>query len=73
MMRTQAASTAGVGRTATHYGDVAPDKGCSVWPQCVSCPWHEGIAELPARELMQFRHALRLVRSYLAQPDRVLE
>ena len=66
-------STVGVGRPATHYGDVAPDKGCSVWPQCVSCPWRECVAELPARELMQFRHALRLVRSYLAAPDRAID
>ena len=69
----RATSTAGVVRPAGHYGDAAPDKGRSVWPACVSCPWHEGIAELPARELMQFRHALRLVRSYLAVPDSAIE
>ncbi len=62
-------STAGVGRPASHYGDVAPDKGCSVWPECVSCPWRECIAELTAQEMMRFRQALRLVRSYMAKPD----
>ena len=64
-----ATATAGVGRPAGHYGDAAPDQGCSVWPQCVSCPWRTCIAELPAKEHAQFVHALRLVRSYVAAPD----
>ena len=55
-------------------GDGPPeDRGCSVWPQCVSCPWRVCVAELPPSELMQFRHALRLVRGYLAEPDGTID
>ncbi len=53
--------------------EAPPDKGCSVWSECVSCPWRVCIAELPASELMQFRHALKLVQSYLAEPDRTID
>ncbi len=49
--------------------EAPPDRGCSVWPSCITYPWRVCIAELPARELMQFRHALKLVRGYLAEPD----
>ncbi len=53
-----------------HPGEEAPpDRGCSVWPSCVTCPWSTHIAELPAREHTTFVHALRLVRSYPAKPD----
>ncbi len=60
------------GKRAGHYGDAPPDKGCSVWPRCVSCPWSTCIAELPAKEHTQFVHALKLVRGYLAAPDRTI-
>ena len=56
-------------RPASHYQSAPPDRGCSVWPQCVSCPWNVCIAELPADEHATFVHALKLVRSYLAAPD----
>ena len=52
--------------------EALPDRGCSVWPQFVSCPWRVWVAELPAREHTTFVHALRLVRSYLAAPDRTI-
>ncbi len=66
--------TALAGKRSTHYGDDAPpDKGCSVWPQCVTCPWNVCIAELPQREHVTFVHALKLVRSYLAAPDSAIK
>ncbi len=49
-----------------------PDRGCSVWPSCVSCPWSTCIAELAPKERGSFVHALRLVRRYLAESDGVL-
>ncbi len=66
------ASAVSVGRPATHYGDVAPDRGCQYAARCTACPWRECIAELPAKEHTTFVHALRLVRSYLAEPDSVI-
>ncbi len=60
------------GNRSTHYGGAPPDHGCSVWPQCISCPWNVCIAELPQREHAQFIHTLKLVRSYVAAPDGTL-
>lgn len=59
----------GVGRA----GETPPaDKGCSVWGECVSCPWSQCIAELPASEHTAFIQAFKTVRRYLAEPDRAL-
>jgi hypothetical protein len=65
-------STANIGRPATHYGDAAPDTGCQYAPRCVDCPWSVCVKELPTRERNDFLVALRLVRSYLAAPDRAI-
>ena len=62
-------ATAGVGRPATHYGNVAPDKGCQYATRCTACPWNQCVKELPTRERGEFLTALRLVRSYLVAPD----
>ena len=60
-------------RRSRRPGEGPPeDRGCSVWPRCVSCPWRECIAELPAKEHASFVHALKLVTRYLAEPDRAL-
>lgn len=57
-------------RTYSPRDDAAPaDTGCSVWPQCVSCPWRVCVAELPPKEHTEFVHALKLVRRYIAAPD----
>ena len=61
----RATSTAGVGRPAAHYGDVAPDRGCQYAPKCTACPWNQCVKELPTRERGEFLAALRLVRRYL--------
>ena len=49
--------------------DAVADRGCSVWPQCVSCPSAVCIAELPASEHTTFVQALKLVRRYLPPVD----
>ena len=48
------------------------DRGCQWAPKCVECPWARCIPELPARERNEITAALRLVRGYLAEPDRAL-
>jgi hypothetical protein len=48
---------------------VSPDRGCSVWDKCVSCPWSECIKELPPNEHLAFVQALKAVRRYLPEPD----
>jgi hypothetical protein len=59
-------------RTRTRRDDAAPDTGCSVWSQCVSCPWATCIAELPASEHTTFVAALKLVTRYLPAEGRIL-
>ena len=49
-----------------------PDGGCQYAARCTACPWRECVKELPTRERGEFMAALRLVRSYLPEPDGTL-
>lgn len=50
-----------------------PDRGCSVWPSCVTCPWSTCVAELAPKEHQQFVQAFKLVRRYLAAPSTTID
>ena len=64
---------ASLSHRGAHYQDAPPDKGCSSWPQCVSCPWLVCIPEFPAKERQEFTAALKVVRGYLAEPERTVD
>ncbi len=67
----RATSTAGIGRPATHYGDVAPDTGCFVSPRCTSCPLRICVKEMRSAERGEFTAAWRTLQRYMAPADGV--
>jgi hypothetical protein len=50
----------------------APDRGCSAWERCTSCPFRVCIAELPNTERLAFYAAWRTVLRYVAAPGETI-
>ena len=73
------AAGTGLSRTGRGPGQgPPPDKGCSIWPQCVSCPWRVCVAELPAEEARAAGRALaptdaQLTRTYMSRTGRIVD
>jgi hypothetical protein len=48
-------------------GGVSPDRGCSFWERCSTCPWRQCLREdLPPAEAARVRGAFRLLQEYVA-------
>ena len=51
---------------------ISADRGCSFAPRCLTCPWRVCLQTARAEERLELAAALRVVRRYVAAPDRAL-